>query len=85
MDGHVVMSQKWRTESIKRPALQSLSLSQCRFAIYSCIIARGRTRVRLHKCVCADVGVRLPVCVCKRVRGCFLWVCVCLWSWLYML
>lgn len=43
------------------PALLSLSLSQCRFAIYSCIIVRGRTRVRLHKCVSvrADVGVCL--------------------------
>ncbi len=51
------------------PALLSLSLSQCRFAIYSCIIVRGRTRVRLHKCVSvrADVGVCLRVCVCASV------------------
>ncbi len=50
-------------------ALLSLSPSQCRFAIYSCITVRGWMRVRLHKCVSvrADVGVRLPVCVCTSV------------------
>lgn len=44
-------------------ALLSLSLSQRRFAIYSCIIVRGRTRVRLHKCVSVRADVCLYECV----------------------